>query len=104
MSDRVFDQMHEELFDTFAVDGRMARAGQADVPVRVVVDEGVERLGEYGQVIGVVTVVSFLSREFRPRQNDMLTVFDEAGAEQWSKRVQSVDADDRFIVKAVIRG
>lgn len=98
MSDPLFDGMHEDLFDQFGQDGTIQRGAAAPVPVRVVVDEGVQRLGEYGQVVGRVTVVSFLVAQFRPRQADVVNV---AG---WSKPVASIDADDGFVAKVVLHG
>lgn len=96
--------MHEELFDLFGQDGAIVRGAAAPVPVRVVVNEGVERVGEYGQSIGRVTVIDFLATQFRPKQHDVLTVLDAAGVPVWTKPVASIDADDGYVVKAVMHG
>jgi hypothetical protein len=97
-----FDSMHTEhcstLFDVFGRDGTIQRGNSAAVAVRVVVDVGVEQLGEYGQVVARVTTVSFLSAQFRPRQGDVLTL------PEWTKPVSSVETDDGFVVKAVMHG
>lgn len=105
-ADILFESMHQDLFDTFGRDAIVAPVGGGvALPVRVVVNEGVERIGEYGQSIGRVTTVDFLARQYRPVQGDVLTLLDvTTGAEVWSKPVASTGADDGFVVKVVMHG
>ncbi len=98
-----FDAMHVDLFDAFGHAGIVARGGPV-TPVIVIVDEGVEQVGEYGRTIGRVTVVSFQTAQWRPLRGDMLTVSDDLGVVMWTKQVESIDADDGFVVKAVMNG
>lgn len=93
-----FAGMDEILFDEFGQDGSVQRGLGAPVPVRVVIDEGVERLGDYGQVVGRVAVASFMAPQWRPKQGDVLTV------SAWSRPVASIDQDDGFVVRAVMHG
>ena len=98
-----FDAMHVDLFDAFGNDGVVTRA-TLDVPVRVIIDEGVARIGEYGQTVGRVVVVSFHTDQWRPQRGDSLTVVDEFATVLWTKQVESIDADDGYVVRAVMYG
>lgn len=99
-----FAGMHEDLFDEYGQNGSIVRGANAPVPVRVIVNEGVERVGEYGQSIGHVMVVHFLVSEFRPQQRDVLTLLDTLGETVWTKPVASVDKGDGYVVQAVMHG
>lgn len=101
-----FVDMHASLFDAFASPASVApKVGGAAVPTRMVVDEGVERIGEYGQSIGRVNTVDFLVAEYRPAPGDVVTLLDEvSGAPLWTKPVASIAGDDGFVAKAVLHG
>lgn len=103
-ADPLFDDMHTELFAAFGRDGTVTRGGGMPVTVRVIVNEGVERIGEYGQSIGRVNTVDFRTDQYRPQQGDDLTLLDDAGAAVWTKSVASIDADDGYVTKAVMHG
>lgn len=94
----IFAGMHDDLFAALAQDEIIQRGSDTPVPVRVVIDYGVEKLGDFGQVIGRVTTAVFLASEFRPRLGDVLTVG------TGSKKVDAIDSDDGFVVKAVLHG
>lgn len=104
--DVAYQSMHEDLFDVFGRDATVAPVGGGvAVPVRVVVNEGIERVGEYGQSTGRVTVVDFMPNQYRPARGDVVTLLDETtGAALWTKPVTSIDADDGYVVKAVMHG
>ncbi len=98
MSDAVFADMHEGLFDVFARAGYVTRGTADPVPVRVVVDRGVVQTDDYGRVVRRVDIASFLAAEWQPQAGDRLTV------DAWAKSVQTIEDDDSFIVKAVMHG
>lgn len=105
-ADLAFMDMHTSLFAEFGRPAVVVPAGTTDVhQVVVIVNQGVERIGEYGQSIGAVTVVDFLAHEYRPRQHDTVTLLHPVTGEAlWTRPVASIDADDGFVVKAVMHG
>lgn len=94
-----FAPMHAALFDRFAVSVTVQR-GVAALPVvaRCIVDDGTAQVGEYGQVIGRVTRASFIKSEWSPQRGDVITL-DSIG-----RKIESIDEDDGFVVKAVLHG
>ncbi|MEN1942659.1 hypothetical protein WCE55_02205 [Luteimonas sp. MJ293] len=94
--------MHEDLFEEFGVDAAVARTTAPPVAVRVVIDRGIERIGEFGQVIGRVDVASFMVAQWEPRQGDQLTWTDRLGSH--SKAIESLQENDGFVAKAVLHG
>ncbi len=94
--------MHADLFEEFGVDGTATR-GEADpVPVRLVIDRGVERIGEFGTVAGRVDAASFMVSQWEPRQGDLIAWTDRLGSH--SKRVESLMDNDGFVARAVLHG
>lgn len=71
-------------------------------PVRVVINRGNERMGEYGQVVGRVDTVDFLLSQHSPAQDDRLAWVDRLGAHD--KSVESLGDNDGFIATAVLHG
>jgi hypothetical protein len=96
MSD--FQDMHESLFDAFAEPATVQRGAEPAVPVDVVIDEGRQILGEFGQVVAQVRVASFRVAQFRPAANDVLTI----GVT--SRAVERILSDDGFVAEAVLYG
>lgn len=94
----MFDPLHEDLFAQFGQDGTVSRGAAAPVAVRIVEDRGVQRYGEHGEVVGRVTMVSFLSEQWVPRSGDVVSV------NAWTKKVDVLDSDDGFVAKAVMLG
>lgn len=94
--------MHADLFEEFGVGATVLRGMALPVPVRVVIDRGVERIGEFGQVIGRVDVASFLVSQWQPQQGDVLAWTDRLGLH--SKAVESLQEDDGFVARAVLHG
>lgn len=97
-ADAAFDAMDDTLFDAFGVDGSVVRGVAAPVPVRVVLTRGVERLGEYGQVVARVTTASFRNREWAPRPGDVLTV------DARTRAIDDILKDDGYVAEAVLHG
>ncbi len=97
-ADLAFADLHADLFEVFGQDGTVQRGGDAPVPVRVVVDRGVERYGTNGEVVATVTVVSFMVAQWVPSAGDVVAV----GV--WSKKVDVLDSDDGYVATAVMYG
>lgn len=93
-----FTDMDDTLFDEFGIDASVQRGTDPAVPVRVVIDEGVERVGEYGQIVGQVTIASFKVPQWRPQQGDVLTVDGVA------RPVQTLDSDDGYVARVMLHG
>lgn len=95
-------EMHVDLFAAFGTDALVQRGAAPALPVRIVVDRGVERMGEYGTVIGRVDQVSFLVSQWQPLQGDVLTWADRLGMH--TKAVESLVENDGFVAMAVLHG
>lgn len=72
--------------------------GGTPIDVRVIVEDGVEQMGEFNQVVGRRRVVTFRKAQFAPRRGDQVTVRNETGT------VESIDSDDGYLVGAVLNG
>ena len=93
-----FAPMHAALFDRFSVPVTVQRgAGGLPVPSRCIRDDGTAQVGEYGQVIGRVTRVSFLKTEWDPKRGDVVTFADNT-----AQSVDAIDSDDGFVVGVVL--
>lgn len=97
-ADAAFEGMDDDLFAAFGDDVTVQRAAAAAVPVRVVLVRGVEKLGDYGQVVARVTTAMFRNREWQPQQGDVLTL--TTGA----RKVDTIDSDDGFVTVVVLHG
>ena len=97
-ADMAFADLHLDLFEVFGRDGTVQRGSAAAVPVRVVIEQGVERYGTSGEVVATVTVLSFMSSQWVPSAGDVVTVG------TWIKKVDVLDSDDGFVAKAVMYG
>lgn len=96
--DTIFNDMHAEQFDVFAVAATVQRGVGAPAPTRVVVQDGVAQLGHQGTVIGRVTKVSFIRSEYLPARGDLLTI------DGVTRKIEAIDTDDGMIVEAVLHG
>lgn len=93
-----FDSMHDELFSQFAESCNVQRGTDTPVTTRCIVDDGVARIGQYGNVIGRVSKVSFLRSEWQPQRGDVVII------DTLARKVESIDTDDGFVVEAVLHG
>ncbi|MBB1061885.1 head-tail joining protein [Marilutibacter spongiae] len=98
MLDPAFTDMDDSLFEVFGVDGTVQRGLDVAVPVRLIIDEGVARLGDHGQKIGQVTVASFKVPQWRPKVGDLVTIDGVA------RKVDDVDSDDGYVARVVLLG
>ncbi|HTL15549.1 MAG TPA: hypothetical protein VL251_10730 [Thermomonas sp.] len=102
MDDDVFGPMHAALFATFGVDATVQRGAADPVPVRIIVNRGQERLGEYGQVVAHVTTLDMQVSEWVPEHGDEFTWTDRLGAQ--THKVDKPLENDGFVAKAVLYG
>ena len=100
--DTFADAMLPQLFDTFGVDATVQRGAAAALPVRIIVNRGVPRYGEYGQVVGTSTVVDMQLSQWQPQQGDVLAWTDRLGAH--SKTISAEIDGDGMVAKAVLHG
>lgn len=91
-----------EMYAAFGVDAQVTRGADAGVPVRIIVNRGEVRLGEYGQAVGLVDSVSFLYEQWKPKQGDVVVWSDRLGAH--SKRVERPRRDDGLEVEVTLNG
>jgi len=94
----IFADAHVDLFDALGIDAFVQRGTDAAVPVRVVVEDGVARVGDYGQVIGRNTLANFLRAQWVPARGDLLTIDGN------TRKVESTDTDDGIVARVVLHG
>lgn len=90
--------MDETLFDEFGDDATVQRGADAPVALRVFVERGVEKLGDYGQVVARVTKVTFRNSEWIPQQGDVVSL------PGLTRKVESTELDDGYVTTAVLNG
>lgn len=76
----------------------LQRGVAAPVAVAVVLSEGVERIGDYGQVIGNRTHAAWMRADFAPLAGDMLTV------RGITRAVEAIVSDDGLVVEVALYG
>ena len=76
----------------------LQRGVAAPVAVAVVLSEGVERIGDYGQVIGQRTHAAWMRAAFAPLAGDMLTV------RGITRAVEAIVSDDGLVVEVALYG
>jgi hypothetical protein len=91
-------EMDETLFAEFGEDATVQRGADAPVALRVFVERGVEKLGDYGQVIARVTTVMFRDNDWIPQQGDVVSI---TGS---SRKVESIGMADGYVTTAVLNG
>ncbi|GAB3755172.1 head-tail joining protein [Lysobacter olei] len=96
-ADAAFADMDDVLFDEFGEAVTVAR-GATTAPVRVVLTRGVERLGDYGQVVARVTTAMFINSEWQPAQGDLLHLA------TGDRKIESVIDDDGLVTTVVLHG
>lgn len=97
-ADADFAAMDAVLFDEFGESVTVQRGAAAAVAVRVVLERGVAKLGDYGQVVARVTTAMFLNAEWVPLQGDVLNLA------TGNRKVESVSDDDGFVTTVVLHG
>lgn len=90
------------LFDAFGADATVQRGADAPVPVRIVVERNVARLGEFGQVVARVDTVDMQLTQWQPQRGDVIVWTDQLGTH--SKALTAEIEDDGFVAKAVLHG
>ncbi|MBT2748348.1 MULTISPECIES: hypothetical protein [unclassified Lysobacter] len=93
-----FTTMDEVVFDTLGVVAQIQRRPNPSVRITLIVRDGVERLGEFQQVIGRARHVLVRNREWTFRRGDEVIL---------DGRTQAVEAlvrDDGLVNEAVLHG
>lgn len=96
--DTAVADMDTTLLDTFGEDATVQRGTDAAVPVRVFVQRGVQKLGEFGQVVARVHTATFQNSQWEPAQGDVLVY------STGTRKIESIDSDDGFMTVAVLHG
>lgn len=96
---RQFDAPTRDLFEEFADPCTVTRNGAGPIPSRCIVEDGTAQVGEYGQVSGRVTKLSFIKREWNPARGDVVTLEDGS-----ARKVEAIDSDDGIVVEVVLHG
>lgn len=91
------DPVHLAQFEVFGIDATVKRDDDI-IRTRVIVRDGVAKIGEFGRVIGRSRQVCFLRDWFQPRRGDIVTI---GGRTQ---PVEAIVADDGFVVEVVLHG
>jgi hypothetical protein len=91
-----FASMHDGLFDQFADACTVVRGAAGPVTTRCIVDQGVAKLGDVGQVIGRVTRLSFIKAEWDPARGDVVT-FDGL-----TQTIEAIENDDGIVVECIV--
>lgn len=95
---RDFDAMTSDLFDQFADPCTVVRGSADAVTARCVVEDGVAKIGQYGQVIATITRASFIKAEWDPKPRDVVTI------DSVARKVEAIDSDDGLVVQVVLHG
>lgn len=93
-----FSTMDDVVFDTLGVVAQVQRQPNSSAPITVIVRDGIERLGEFQQVVGRARHVVARNREWLFRRGDEVTL---------NGRTQPVEAlvkDDGLTNEAVLHG
>lgn len=91
------------LYEEFGVDATVQRGLDAPVPgVRLIVDRGQERVGDFGSVIGRIDSVGFMCSQWTPVQGDVVRWTDRFGSHE--KQIESLIFNDGLEARAVLHG
>ena len=93
-----FSTMDDVVFDTLAVVAQVQRRPNPSERTLLVVRDGVERLGEFQQVIGRARHVIARNREWRFRRGDEVTL------DGRTQPVETLVKDDGLVNEAVLHG
>ena len=93
-----FEVMDDVLFETLGVVARIERDGDHTVRSQIVVRDGVERLGEFQQVVGRSRHVLARNREWMFRRGDVVVLSDR------TQTVEAMIKDDGLVNEAVLHG
>lgn len=90
------------MYGVFGIDATVTRGTDPAKPLRIILTRGVEHVGEFGQVVGLLDQVSCMRADWVFRQDDLLAWTDEFGAH--SKRVESQKSGDSLESVGVLHG
>ena len=90
------------LFEEFGLDATVRRGAGDAVPARIIVRRDAPQLGEFGQVVALVTTVDFMVSQWEPEQGDLVAWSDRFGTH--SRRIAREPSNDGFVARAVLNG
>ena len=93
-----FSTMDDVVFDTLGVVAQVHRRPNPSASISLVVRDGVERLGEFQQVVGRARHVFARNREWVFRRGDEVALPDR------SQTVEALVTDDGLVNEAVLHG
>ncbi|MGH8080921.1 MAG: head-tail joining protein [Lysobacter sp.] len=93
-----FTTMDDIVFDTLGAVAQIQRRPDPAVAITLIVRDGVERLGEFQQVVGRARHVVVRSRDWRFRRGDEVTLDGSTQA------VEALVRDDGLVNEAVLHG
>lgn len=94
----VFCVADDVVFTTLGLVAQVQRLPNRSAPITLVVRDGVERLGEFQQVVGRARHVIARNREWVFRRGDQVALPD------WTQTVEAVVKNDGLINEAVLHG
>jgi hypothetical protein len=94
----VFSTADDVIFATLGVVAQIQRLPNPPAPITLVVRDGVERLGEFQQVVGRARHVSARNREWVFRRGDEVMLPDR------TQTVEALVKDDGLVNEAVLHG
>ena len=93
-----FSTMDDVVFDTLGTVAQVQRPPNPSAPIRLIVRDGVERLGEFQQVVGRARHVVARNREWAFRRGDAVLL------EGRTQPVEALVGDDGLVNEAVLHG
>lgn len=97
-----FSRMHGHLFSTIGEPATVQRGNAEPEPVRVIITRGVERAGEFGQVVAHVTTADFMLSQWDPKAGDRVTWTDHMGT--FTRTISTEITHDTYVAKTVLHG
>lgn len=97
--DAIAVQSDATIFGVFSDVVSVKRGAGTAVTVDAVIEHGVEVLGEYGQVVNHVSMISFRNIQWRPKSGDVVTL---PGGEK--RGIDEINKDDGYVTRAVLYG
>lgn len=86
------------MFAALGQSASIVRGTDPAQTVTVVIEHDQEATGTHGQRVGLATHIHFRKTDWAPQKGDQVTI----GASSW--RVQRIESDDGYVVKAVLNG
>ena len=86
------------IIQRMGVDVSVQRGTDAPFTVRMLIEDGQNKVGQHGQIIGRLTTFNCLRADYLPVRGDLITV------DGLTRKVEAIDTDDGIVVQAVLHG